>query len=169
LELTTLLIENISLPSAVEEALDRRGSMGVVGDLAAYTQFNTANSIPEAARNPGGLAASAAGIGMGIAMAGPIAQAIGNASAASAMRSVPPPIPNEPLYYAAVNGRQTGPFDLQSLSEQIASGKLTRQTLVWTQGMPQWSAAGQVSALANLFVNAPPPIPDAPADTNPLE
>ena len=40
LELTKLLVENISLPPAVEEALDKRTSMGVVGNLSAYTQFN---------------------------------------------------------------------------------------------------------------------------------
>jgi membrane protease subunit (stomatin/prohibitin family) len=58
LELTKLLVENISLPPAVEEVLDKRTSMGVVGNLAAYTQFNVANSIPDAAKNPGGLAAA---------------------------------------------------------------------------------------------------------------
>jgi hypothetical protein len=36
-----------------------------------------------------------------------------------------------------VGEQQTGPFDVQSLSAQVASGKLTAQTLVWTQGMAQ--------------------------------
>jgi membrane protease subunit (stomatin/prohibitin family) len=39
LTLPELYIENISLPPAVEEALDKRTSMGVVGDLGKYTQF----------------------------------------------------------------------------------------------------------------------------------
>lgn len=39
LELPELYIENISLPPAVEAAMDKRTSMGVVGDLSKYTQY----------------------------------------------------------------------------------------------------------------------------------
>ena len=77
LELTKLLVENISLPAEVEQAVDRRNSMGVVGNLAAYTEFNIANSIPDAAKNPGGLGAAGAGIGLGVAMASSISQTLG--------------------------------------------------------------------------------------------
>src|SRR5512135_590511 len=115
LELTKLLVENISLPPAVEEALDKRTSMGVVGNLAAYTQFNIANSIPDAARNPGGLAAAGAGLGMGMAMAGPIGQAFSGQPAPSGTPGTPPPIPGAALYFVAIEGKQTGPFDLQTL------------------------------------------------------
>jgi membrane protease subunit (stomatin/prohibitin family) len=157
LELTKLLVENISLPPAVEEALDKRSSMGIVGNLAAYTQFNIANSIPDAARNPGGLAAAGAGLGMGVAMAGPIAQAMtGQAPQGGA---VPPPIPGGAVYFVAIAGQRTGPFELQALVSQAASGSLTRETLVWTQGMAQWTQAGQVPELASIFAAVPPPIP----------
>ncbi len=160
LELTKLLVENISLPPAVEEALDKRTSMGVVGNLAAYTQFNIANSIPDAAKNPGGLAAAGAGLGMGMAMAGPIGQAMSaQQSAASGPAAAPPPIPGAAMYFVAVEGKQTGPFDMQTLSAQATSGRLTQQTLVWTQGMEQWTQAGQVPALAGIFANVPPPLP----------
>jgi hypothetical protein len=160
LELTKLLVENISLPPAVEEALDKRTSMGVVGNLAAYTQFNVANSIPDAAKNPGGLAAAGAGLGMGMAMAAPIGQALtGQQPAGSAAMGTPPPIPGAASYFVAVEGRQTGPFDLQTLASQAAAGRLTRETLVWTQGMAQWTKAGQVPVLAGIFANVPPPIP----------
>src|SRR5215831_12913350 len=100
-ELTKLLVENISLPPAVEEALDKRTSMGVVGNLAAYTQFNVANSIPDAARNPGGLAAAGAGLGIGVAMATPIGQALSGQAAGGQQ---PPPIPGATMYFVAVDG-----------------------------------------------------------------
>jgi membrane protease subunit (stomatin/prohibitin family) len=158
LELTKLLVVNISLPPAVEEALDKRTSMGVVGNLAAYTQFNVANSIPDAAKNPGGLGAAGAGLGMGTAMAAPISQAIA-AQQAGAVTGAAPPLPGAATYFVAVGGQQTGPFDVQTLASQVASGRLTAQTLVWTQGMAQWTAAGQVPALALLFANVPPPLP----------
>ena len=160
LELTKLLVENISLPPEVEEALDKRTSMGIVGNLAAYTQFSIANSIPEAAKNPGGLAAAGAGIGMGMAMAGPMAQSLSpQPPAAPGAAGTPPPIPGAAVYFIAVEGRQTGPFEMQTLDSQAASGQLTRQTLVWTQGMAQWTPAGQVPALAAIFVSVPPPLP----------
>jgi membrane protease subunit (stomatin/prohibitin family) len=160
LELTKLLVENISLPPAVEEALDKRTSMGVVGNLAAFTQFNVANSIPDAARNPGGLAAAGAGIGMGMAMAAPIAQALsGQQTGGTPAPGTPPPIPAAASYFVAFEGKQTGPFDMQTLASQAASGRLTRQTLVWTQGMGQWTPAGEVPALAGIFANVPPPLP----------
>ena len=158
LELTKLLVENISLPPSVEEALDKRTSMGVVGNLAAYTQFNIANSIPDAAKNPGGLAAAGAGLGMGMAMAGPIGQAMA-AQQPAAGAGAPPPIPGAVMYFVAVDGKQTGPFDTQTLASQAAMGRLTRETLVWAQGMPQWTAAGQVPALAGIFTSVPPPLP----------
>jgi len=158
LELTKLLVENISLPPAVEEVLDKRTSMGVVGNLAAYTQFNVANSIPDAAKNPGGLGAAGAGIGLGMAMATPIGQALAGQQAGNAA-GTPPPIPGAATYFVAVNGQQTGPFDLQTLASQAAMGRLTRESLVWTQGMAQWTAAGEVSALTSVFANVPPPIP----------
>ena len=160
LELTKLLVENISLPPEVEEALDKRTSMGIVGNLAAYTQFNIANSIPDAAKNPGGLAAAGAGIGMGMAMAGPMAQAMSPQSQPpSGAAGTPPPIPGAAVYFVAVEGKQTGPFDMQTLASQAASGRLTGESLVWTQGMPQWTPAGQVPALAGIFTNVPPPLP----------
>jgi membrane protease subunit (stomatin/prohibitin family) len=160
LELPKLLVENISLPPAVEEALDKRTSMGVVGNLAAYTQFNIANSIPDAAKNPGGLAAAGAGIGMGMAMAAPIGQAMSaQQSAGAAPATAPPPIPGAATYFVAIEGKQTGPFDMQTLASQASMGRLTQQTLVWAQGMPQWAPAGQVPALAGIFANVPPPLP----------
>ena len=160
LELTKLLVENISLPPAVEEALDKRTSMGVVGNLAAYTQFNVANSIPDAAKNPGGLAAAGAGLGMGMAMAQPIAQAMtGQQQPSAGAAGTPPPLPGAATYFVAVGGQQTGPFDMQALATQAAAGRLTAQTLVWTQGMAQWTPAGQVPALASIFNNVPPPLP----------
>ncbi len=160
LELTKLLVENISLPPEVEQALDKRTSIGVVGDLAAYTQFNVADSIPDAARNPGGLAAAGAAVGLGMAMGAPIGQVVSRQQQAGEVpRLNPPPIPGTATYFVAVEGHQTGPFDLQALASQATAGRLTRETLVWTQGMAQWTPAGEIPALAGIFTNAPPPLP----------
>ena len=69
LKLESFVIENISLPDEVEKAMDRRTSMGVVGDLGQYTQFQAAEALRDAAGNPGGAAGMGAGMGAGMMMA----------------------------------------------------------------------------------------------------
>lgn len=66
--LTSFVIENISLPEEVEKAMDRRTSMGVMGDLNRYTQYQAAEALREAAANPGSAAGAGVGMGAGIAM-----------------------------------------------------------------------------------------------------
>jgi membrane protease subunit (stomatin/prohibitin family) len=156
LTLVNLFVENISLPPEVEAAMDKRTSMGVIGNLQAYTQFQTANAIPEAAANSGGLAGSAAGMVMGMNMANQVA---GGINAGQQVAVGPPPLPKAVAFFVAMNGSQAGPFETPALQEKIASGQLTRDTLVWKQGMAQWTAAHQVPELANLFQGAPPPLP----------
>jgi len=161
LELVTMLIENISLPGEVESALDRRTSMGVVGDISQYMRFNVADAVPAAAANPGGLAAAGAGIGLGASMAGPIAEIVRNPPPTSDPFAKPPPVAAAPSYYLAVEGEQKGPYDMSGLRSEVDSGILTGKTLVWTKGMAEWRPAGQIAALDSLFTGSPPPIPAA--------
>jgi membrane protease subunit (stomatin/prohibitin family) len=158
LEVQSLVVENISLPPEVEAAMDKRTSMGVIGNLAAYTQFQAANAMETAAKNPaGGLAAGGLGVGMGYAMASQMNQAL-QSGPATAPVSAPPPLPTPAAYFIAVNNQQAGPFDIPALREKLASGQLTPRTLVWKQGMPQWTPAETVVELAALFANTPPPL-----------
>jgi membrane protease subunit (stomatin/prohibitin family) len=69
LTLPELYIENISLPPAVEEALDKRTSMGVVGDLNKYTQYSAAEAMQAAASGSGDGGTMGAGLGAGLGMA----------------------------------------------------------------------------------------------------
>jgi membrane protease subunit (stomatin/prohibitin family) len=161
LELTTMLVENVSLPAEVEQALDRRTSMGVVGDLSKYAQFQAAEAMRAAAANPGG-AGQAIGmmVGMGLgqqASASPWGPRPSEPQAAPP----PPPPPPTPVWHVAVDGRAEGPFSLTQLRERAEAGALTRTSLVWTQGMASWQPAGEVQDLAPLFAAVPPPIPGA--------
>src|SRR4029078_2004068 len=80
LELTKFVIENISLPQEVEAAMDKRTSMGVIGDVNRYTQFQAADAMRDAAQNPSGGAGLGAGLGAGFAvgntMAGSMTEAM---------------------------------------------------------------------------------------------
>ncbi len=64
--LDNFAVENISLPEELQKAIDTRISMGMVGDLAKYTQYQVANSVPLAAQNEGGLAGVGAGLAAGV-------------------------------------------------------------------------------------------------------
>ncbi|MBI3963074.1 MAG: SPFH domain-containing protein, partial [Deinococcus sp.] len=78
LDITKFVIENISLPPEVEAALDKRTSMGIVGDLGRYTQFQAATALEKGAAAGGGVAAGAqvaAGLAMGQAIASTLSQA----------------------------------------------------------------------------------------------
>lgn len=160
LELTTLLVENVSLPPEVEQALDRRTSMGIVGDLSRYTQFQAAEAMRAAAQNPG-----AAGAGIGVIVGQALgAQAAGpwGTRAPEAVAAPPPPPPPPPpvrLWHIAEAGQAQGPFPIEELARRAAAGTLGRDTLVWSPGMAGWTAAGQVEEVARLLATAPPPLP----------
>lgn len=157
LELPDFVIENISLPEAVEKVLDQRTSMGIVGDLNKYGQFAAAEAMGKAAEAPG----SAMGAGMGAAMGAAMGLAgpWGGRTAAPA----PPPVPNDPAveWHLAESGQSQGPFGTDALPGLVAQGRLTRATLVWSAGMAGWKAAGEVPALAALMARVPPPPPPA--------
>ncbi len=162
IELTKFLIENISLPEAVEEALDRRTSMGIVGDMGKYTQFQFANSLEAGAQNGGSPAGDAMGMGMGFAMAGQMAAQIAQNQQKTpppAPGAVPPPLPPANPFFAVLNGAQAGPFQMAQVQQMIMQGQITRETLVWSQGMAAWAAASTVSQLSSLFGAVPPPPP----------
>jgi membrane protease subunit (stomatin/prohibitin family) len=136
--------------------LDARTKMGVIGDLNRYTQFQAAESMRDAAKNPGGTAGAGLGAGMGFAMGQQMAQAMaGTASGPAA----PPPIPTAAAYFVAINNQQAGPFDLANLTQMARSGEISRDSLVWKNGMASWAAAGSVGELTSVFSTLPPPLP----------
>ena len=81
LGLTAFVIENISLPEEVEKTMDKRTSMGVLGDLNKYAQYQAAEAMRDAAQNPGGMAGAGMGMGAGMAMGQMMNQMMGGPNA----------------------------------------------------------------------------------------
>ncbi len=77
LEVTKFYVENVSLPKEVEEAMDRRASMGALGDVQNYAQFQAADAMRDAAQNEGGGAGLGAGLGAGFAVGNQMVNAFG--------------------------------------------------------------------------------------------
>lgn len=155
-------IENISLPEAVEKMLDKRTSMGIIGDLDRFGQYAASEAMLNASQNTGG-----AGAGMGAA----IGAAMGMGMAArpgpwgaqpQAGAAVPPPLPGrqvETVWHVALEGQAQGPYGRGHLGRLAAEGRFARDTLVWSPGQDGWRSADEVPELAQLFTTMPPPLP----------
>lgn len=175
LEMPEFYIENISLPPAVEAALDKRTSMGLAGDLGKFTQYSAAEAMTAAANNPGQGGGMGAGLGMGMGMAmanqmanmaagqpsGPWGSSAPAAPHPSAQAAPPPPPPVEHVWHIAVDGQTSGPFSKAKMGRMATDGEITRDTHVWTAGQDGWKKAGDVQELAQLFTILPPPPPGA--------
>src|SRR5580765_4018054 len=83
LEVTKFFVENVSLPPEVEAAMDKRASMGALGDVQKYTQFQAADAMRDAAQNEGGGAGLGAGLGAGFAVGNQMANAFGSGPSGS--------------------------------------------------------------------------------------
>ncbi len=153
LELLSFTLENISLPDEVQKAMDERASMGAIGNLNNYSQYQAANALREAANNQGE-SGNLMGMMLGAQMAGGISNTL-----VQQQNAAPPPIPGQVQYFAVIAGQQAGPFNMAQLQEKAVKGEVARDTLLWKQGMAAWEKADAISELASLFGCLPPPIP----------
>ena len=163
------VIQNISLPPEVEEVLDKRTSMNVVGNLDQYAKFQAANAIEDAANNPNG-GNSGLGLGVGVALGrqvGDVLTPTAAGAASTAPPAGPPPLPGQAApFYLGVGGQQVGPVSAAEVQQRITSGEVTPETLVWQPGMAGWVAAATVPAIAGWLASAtPPPLPPPPSSS----
>ncbi|MDB6180060.1 SPFH domain-containing protein [Paracoccus fistulariae] len=167
LTLPEFYIENISLPEAVEKVLDKRTSMGIIGDLDRFGQYAASEAMLNASQNQGG-----AGAGMGAAMGAAMGMGVGARQASGPWGPVPqaatgapvapPPLPGrqaETVWHIALDGQPQGPYGRGHLGRLAGEGQFTRDTLVWTPGQDGWQKADDVAELAQLFTTMPPPLP----------
>jgi excisionase family DNA binding protein len=93
LEISSFIVENVSVPTEVEQAIDKRSSMAAVGNLNDYVKFQMAEGMAKG--EGGGTASSAAQLGAGLAMGQQMAQAFGigqtNQAAPAAAPGANPP------------------------------------------------------------------------------
>ena len=139
LEVSQIVIENVSLPADVEATIDQKTRLSMISDLHRYAELQSVDALRDAARNPGGAAATAVGIGIGAVLG----QRVVPPTIAGPIE--PPPLPTAVWHYAAGTERW-GPV----AQEQLVSA-ITPTTLVWREGMRKWTAAGEVAELAALL------------------
>ncbi|WP_234430540.1 SPFH domain-containing protein [Streptomyces sp. NRRL F-4489] len=170
------VIENISLPPEVEQAIDARSRMGIIGNIDNYARMQAADAIGDAANNPGA-AGQAMGIGLGMAAGQQMAAAFApqgqpqqpqqfqpqqpSGAQAAGGGAVPPPLPGQQQYqwHVAVDGQQQGPYDHATFTGHIGSGAIRRGMLAWREGMASWLPVEEIPELASYFRATPPPLP----------
>ena len=90
--LCSFVIENISLPEEVEKTMDKKTSMGVLGNMDQYAKYQAAEAMREAANNTagGGMAGMGVGMGAGAAMGQMFAQSLNTTAQAPAAPAATP-------------------------------------------------------------------------------
>lgn len=89
LELSSFIVENVSVPPEVEQAIDKRSSMAAIGNLNDYVKLQMANSI---GKGDSGMANTAAQFGAGLSMGQQMMAAMGTPQATPAAGATPPPL-----------------------------------------------------------------------------
>jgi len=156
LKITQFYIENVSMPDDVKKEIFDYSRLNTI-DMQKLTQFRTAQSIDDAAKNPG-LAGTGVGLGVGLGVGKLMTDAMTGQQNNSQQTTPPPPLPQ---FFVAVNGQQTGPFTIEQLMQMALKNDLKRESLVWKAGMAQWAPAQTISDLGSVFNNVPPPPPPA--------
>ena len=92
IEIPSFIVENVSVPPEVEQAIDKRSSMSAIGNLNDYVKFQMAEGLGKG--EGGGTASAAAQLGAGLALGQQMAAAFGaGAPSAASPGAVPSPIP----------------------------------------------------------------------------
>ena len=164
IELEKFYIENVSMPEELKKEIFEYSRLDKL-DMSKLAQFKAAKAMEAAAKNEGGTAGAGMGMGMGFVLA----QQMGNMMNPAMQQTVqpqptaavPPPMPAPVQYFYATNGQQQGPISFDVLKTLFASRTVNRDSLVWRQGMDNWTALKDVEELKSfLGGNTPPPLPN---------
>ena len=141
-----------------KEAKEQMAKLKIMGH--DFYQTDRSFGVMERAASNEGAMGGAIGIGMGMnAGAGMGGQMAGIVGQNLNTQAGPPPMPQAASYYVAVNGQQQGPFDFNTVCGYITQGQITKDTLVWKNGMPSWAAISSMPEFADKFGSVPPPLP----------
>jgi membrane protease subunit (stomatin/prohibitin family) len=157
LELVDFIINAITPPDDVQEAINARSRIGALGGLQAFTMYQAANSMAELAKQGGGsLGAGAMGMGMGAGFGmmfpGMLQQA---------MQGMQQP-PQAPMQAATARGTAAAPpvFAQNAATQSMVADpkQLVRsvaQSSGWqiTEGGDQWQIVVPVGPLRKQKVN----------------
>lgn len=169
IELTKFLVENVSMPEEIKKEIFELSRLEKI-DLDKLAKLKAAKAMEKAAENPGGAAGAGMGIGMGFVMANQVGGVFNQstqqggaqpAAGQGAPAPTPPPLPTQSQFWVAINGQQAGPYDMATIQQMIAAQQISRESLMWKQGMANWVEAGEINEINGFFGSVPPPLPNS--------
>ncbi|TXI44347.1 MAG: helix-turn-helix domain-containing protein [Lysobacter sp.] len=123
LEITSFVLENVSVPPEVEQAIDKRSSMGVIGNLNDYVKYQMGQAMGQ-----GGDAASAATVpatmAMGFGMAQEMMRGMQQNAPTAAASAVPAAEASTPDVLTPEQAAQILAVSVEDVMASIASGDL---------------------------------------------
>lgn len=151
----------------LKEAKDLAAKVNIAGK-DVYQMDRSFDVMDKAAENEGtmgGTMGAGMGMGMGFGMGNVMGNMTGNMNTGQQNQqgqgpdSTPPPPPSGVQYFVLINNQQNGPHNLESMKLLIGQNQINRDTLVWKQGMSDWTNIMDQDDLNILFSSSPPPPP----------
>jgi len=132
--LTSVYVEYLGPTEDTAKAIDEAASMGALGDMSAYMQFQAARAMRDAAQQPGGGAAGTgvglgAGVGMGAAMGQMLTQSMQQQPQQQAQQAA-----SAPTAQTAQQIQNT----LDNLDMRLASGEISED--IYNKLYAKWEA-----------------------------
>lgn len=149
--------QSANYPAYQTESAEHVGIAGAEG-LSKMGAGGTVNMTGNGMNPAAMMAGIAVGSAIGQNLAGNMSNMMGNVTRPGMQQPVTPPPVSSVMYHVAVNGHPTGPFDIATLAQMAVAGSFSKDSLVWTVGMAQWSKAGDIEGLKSIFSQTPPPI-----------
>lgn len=168
LELVDFSIVSITFPEddpsiiKLKEAKDLAARLKIAGK-DVYQMERSFNVLETAAGNEG-MGGQMVGVGAGLGVGMGVGSAMGNMASQMINTNpiAPPPLPQETFYHVYMNGQQLSGITLQNIIMFIRNGMMSRDTLVWKPGLPQWVNAIQIPEIASMFNQQAQQVPPLP-------
>jgi membrane protease subunit (stomatin/prohibitin family) len=160
-------------PSVIKlkEAKDLAAKVNIAGK-DVYQMDRSFDVMDKAASNEGtlgGTMGAGMGMGMGFGMGNVMGNMANNMNTGQnfqnqnngGMSSPPPPPPTYQVqYFVLINNQQNGPYSIDSIRLMVNQNQISRETLVWKEGMAQWGKITEQDDLKSIFSSIPPPPPN---------
>jgi membrane protease subunit (stomatin/prohibitin family) len=131
--LTAIYVEYVGPTEETAKAIDERASMGALGNMQAYMQFQAARAMRDAAQQPGGagMAGTGVGLGAGMGMGAAMAQMMTQSMQQPTQQPAPaaPATPQTPAEIQAM---------LDNLDVKLAEGDISEA--VYNKLYAKWEA-----------------------------
>jgi membrane protease subunit (stomatin/prohibitin family) len=162
LELVDLFVNAITPPEEVQQAIDKRSSMGVVGDLNAFMKYQAAQSMANLAERGGGDAGAMGmgfGAGFGMMMPQMLREAMAAGGPQAGAAATPGAVPSAPgTQQAGAAAGATGGLDFSALSRAKVDPKVVVRQVCTSSGYAveeqgdTWQVTVPIGALRKQIV-----------------